>query len=103
LASVSEAPRQTLRLLLFAAVITCGATVQAAGPGTTSRNDFDIEAEAAHHCSGRPVVWVFPASHLYYAKSDPEYGRGGRGAYMCEDEARGDGNRRARDGVQAPR
>jgi len=91
------------RLLLAAAGLVLSAPVHAIGPGTTSRNDFQTEAEAARHCSGRPVVWVVPASHVYYFKSDPGYGSGQDGAYMCEDEASGDRNRPARDKRRAPR
>jgi hypothetical protein len=63
--------------------------------GVTSRNDFRSEAEAKRHCGGRPVVWVVASERVYFVKGDPEYGRKGPGAYMCEDEARGDGNRGA--------
>ena len=90
-----ETPRQVLQSLLVAAGLAYGGAALAIGPGTTSRNDFQTEAEAARHCAGRSVVWVIPASRLYYRKGDPEYGRGGNGAYMCEDEASGDRNRPA--------
>jgi hypothetical protein len=43
------------------------------------------------------VVWVLPASRVYYRKNHPEYGLGERGAYMCEDEASGDRNRPAKN------
>jgi hypothetical protein len=98
-----EALPGVLRLLLIAAGLALVAPVQAIEPGITSRNDFDSEVEAARHCSGRPVVWVVPASHVYYFKSDPGYGSGRDGAYMCEDEASGDRNRPARDKRRAPR
>ena len=64
--------------------------------GITSRNDFTGEAEAKRHCGGRHIVWVVASEHAYFAKGDPGYGRTGQGAYMCEDEAKGDGNRRTR-------
>ena len=37
-------------------------------------------------------MWVVASERVYYAKGDAGYGRAGEGAYMCEDEARGDGN-----------
>jgi len=64
-------------------------------PGPTSRNDFPTQAEAVGHCGGRPVIWVFPRDRSYFIKGDPEYGAVEGGAYMCEDEAQGDQNRRA--------
>jgi hypothetical protein len=59
---------------------------------------FATEAEAKRHCDGRAIVWVVASERVYYAKGDAGYGRAGEGAYMCEDEARGDGNRRAGKG-----
>jgi hypothetical protein len=91
-----EAPPHMLRSVLIVTGLAMCAPVQAMGPGTTSRNDFQTEPEAVHHCAGRPLVWVLPANHRYYHKSDPEYGRGAQGAYMCEDEASGDHNEPAR-------
>jgi hypothetical protein len=63
--------------------------------GVTSRNDFQTEAEALRHCAGRRVVWVIASKRIYFVQGDPEYGAGSEGAYMCEDEARGDHNRPA--------
>ena len=100
---MGDARQRMLRLSLIAAGVILAAPVQAIGPGTTSRNDFETEAEAARHCRGRPVVWVTPANHVYYLKGDPQYGSGRPGAYMCEDEASGDRNRPARSKIQAPR
>ena len=99
---MDDARGRMLRLTLIAAGVVLSGSVQAIGPGTTSRNDFDTEAEAARHCAGRPVVWVVPANHVYYLIGDPAYGSGGQGAYMCEDEASGDRNRPAKT-IQAPR
>jgi hypothetical protein len=70
-------------------------------PGTTSRNDFPIQAEAIRHCVGRRLVWVVAAEHAYYVKGAPGYGTKQGGAYMCEDEAKGDGNRPAGAGQRA--
>jgi hypothetical protein len=94
---------QAIALLLSATGLGLAGPAHALGPGTTSRNDFQSEAEAGRHCSGRPVVWVVPANHVYYFKGDPEYGRPGTGAYMCEDEASGDLNRPARNELRTPR
>lgn len=35
-------------------------------------------------------MWVVASERVYYAKGDAGYGRAGEGAYMCENEARGD-------------
>jgi hypothetical protein len=72
-----------------------GTPIQKHRAGITSRNDFQTEAEAARHCDGRSVVWVITRERMYFAKQDPEYGTKGKGAYMCEDEAKGDGNHSA--------
>ncbi|MEA2840508.1 MAG: hypothetical protein QOF41_1838 [Methylobacteriaceae bacterium] len=86
--------RRYLHSALFsAAVLFCGHVY--AGQGVTSRNDFRTEAEAARHCRGRPVVWVVPRDRSYFVKGDREYGTAAGGAYMCEDDAKGDQNRRA--------
>jgi hypothetical protein len=66
--------------------------------GVTSRNDFQTEAEAVSHCAGRPIVWVIASKRVYFVKGDAGYGTGSEGAYMCEDEARGDRNRPATGG-----
>jgi hypothetical protein len=71
--------------------------------GITARNDFRTEAEANRHCRGKPVVWVVARDHAYFTKGDPEYGTKGEGAYMCEDEARGDRNRPGRTAPEAPK
>jgi hypothetical protein len=68
--------------------------------GITSRNDFQTQVEAKRHCGGRRVVWVIASERVYYVKGDAQYGRKAPGAYMCEDEAKGDGNRRAARGRQ---
>jgi hypothetical protein len=62
--------------------------------GTTARNDFQTEAEAQRHCGPRPVVWVIARDRRYLVKGDHGYGVEKNGAYMCEDEANGDLNRR---------
>ena len=72
-----------------------GPPIQKHRAGITSRNDFQTEAEAARHCDGRSVVWVIARNRTYFSKQDPGYGTKGRGAYMCEDEAKGDGNHSA--------
>ena len=99
---MADARREVLVRLLIAGGITLSGPAQAIGPGTTSRNDFGTEAEAARHCAGRPVVWVVPANHVYYFQGDPEYGHGQHGAFMCEDEASGDRNRPAGGKLEVP-
>jgi hypothetical protein len=69
-----------------------GTPIQKHRTGITSRNDFETEAEAARHCKGRSVVWVIARDRTFFSKQEPGYGRRGRGAYMCEDEAKADGN-----------
>jgi hypothetical protein len=79
----------------FAAHAASAQSVTPPMRGVTSRNDFQTETEALRHCAGRPVVWVIASKRVYFRKGDPEYGAGSEGAYMCEDEARGDRNRPA--------
>jgi hypothetical protein len=77
------------------------ASAQSVAPpprGVTSRNNFQTEAEAVSHCAGRPIVWVIASKRVYFVKGDAGYGTGSGGAYMCEDEARGDRNRPATGG-----
>ncbi|MEA2834719.1 MAG: hypothetical protein QOG66_2921 [Methylobacteriaceae bacterium] len=92
------APAETERALMskFAASVTPRMS------GITARNDFRTEAEANSHCRGTAVVWVIAREHVYFTKADPEYGTKGEGAYMCENDARGDRNRAARNGAEAP-
>ena len=87
-----------LSALLLNIASTHPASTQSITPplaGITSPNDFKTLAEARRHCGRRAIVWVVASAHVYFLKRDPAYGREGQGAYMCEDEARGDGNRRA--------
>lgn len=72
-----------------------GLQVPSSRAGQTSPNDFHTEAEARQHCGGREIVWVIPGDRLYFVRSDPAYGRGSQGWYMCRDEAAGDDNRPA--------
>ncbi len=91
--------RALLAALLLNIALTQAAGTQSIAPppaGITSPNDFKTVPTAKQHCGKRPVVWVIASARLYFAKGDPRYGRKGQGAYMCEDEARGDGNKRAR-------
>jgi hypothetical protein len=86
---------------VFAAIILA-AGLSLADPGITSRNDFETEAEAARHCRGAPVVWVVPRDHSYFLAGDPGYGIVAGGAYMCENEAKGDRNRRSSSAPRLP-
>lgn len=72
-----------------------GPAIQKRRTGITSRNDFEIEAEAERHCNGRSVVWVIARNRTYFSRQNPRYGTKAGGAYMCEDEAKGDGNHSA--------
>jgi hypothetical protein len=92
--------RCVLSALFAAAALGSGAPF--AQPGVTSRNDFETEAEAARHCHGRPVVWVVPRDRSYFVKGDRGYGAVAGGAYMCENEAKGDQNRRASSPPRLP-
>jgi hypothetical protein len=48
--------------------------------------------EPSWYC-GSAVVWLNLESGIYYHKDDRLYGRTKRGAYVCEKEAIGAGNR----------
>jgi hypothetical protein len=91
--------RACLPAVFTSVALNPGASGQSVTPpaaGITSPNDFKTVAEAKRHCGRRAIVWVIASAHVYLEKRDPGYGRTGQGAYMCEDEAMGDGNRRAR-------
>jgi hypothetical protein len=85
----------------FAAIALASqaAAAQSVAPhaaGITSRNDFPTEAEAKRHCGSKAVVWVVPSKHVYFRPGNSRYGVEDGGAFMCENDARGDRNRLAR-------
>jgi hypothetical protein len=51
--------------------------------------------EAQYRCPGSTVVWVNEHSHIYHFPGTRDYGHTKSGAYMCEAEAQGSGNRAA--------
>jgi hypothetical protein len=57
--------------------------------------NFPTEKEAEQHCSGDLVVWLDPASRIYYFRGQQRYGSTKGGAYVCRDAAKGAGMRAA--------
>src|SRR5450631_2892410 len=71
----------------------------AEGQMKRERSETNVKAsgwyEPTWYC-GSAVVWLNVESGIYYHKADRLYGRTKRGAYVCEKEAIGTGNRASR-------
>jgi hypothetical protein len=66
-------------------------------PAQTGAGQFTSAQEAQSRCPGATVVWVNEHSHIYHFAGTRDYGNTKRGAYMCEAEAQGAGNRAAKN------
>ena len=66
----------------------------AAVPG--GAGEYRTEAEAKGHCPADTVVWVNKKSRVYHFAGSKNYGNTKQGAYMCEREALGQGDRAAK-------
>ena len=61
--------------------------------------------EARVHCPSDMVVWVNPRSHVYHypgvsSHGHAFFGNTNAGAYMCEADARTEGDRPAKDEIR---
>jgi hypothetical protein len=60
-------------------------------------NRFGTESAAQGHCPDDTVVWVASTrSRVYHLSGDRSFGRGRRGAYMCQKDAQSAGMRQSR-------
>jgi|ERR1035438_1600393 hypothetical protein len=84
-----------------ASAVSLGRPLLAGAEGLTKRerSKTNVKASGWHeptwYC-GSAVVWLNVESGIYYNKGDRLYGRTKRGAYVCEKEAIGTGNRASR-------
>ncbi|MGO9685834.1 MAG: hypothetical protein ACLPTZ_25220 [Beijerinckiaceae bacterium] len=65
----------------------------AARTAPTGAGQYRTEAEAKGHCPADSVVWVNLKSNIYHFAGTKSYGTTKEGAYMCEREAVGQGDR----------
>lgn len=86
--SVAFVPALALVVVLWPRLLLAAAT---AAPPT----NFPTQKEAEQHCPGDLVVWLDPASRIYYFRGQQRYGATKGGAYVCRDEAKGGGMRAA--------
>jgi hypothetical protein len=84
-----------------ASAISVSAPLLAGAKDLTKRELIETRAKASGwgeptwYC-GSAVVWLNVESGIYYHKGDRLFGRTKRGAYICEREATGAGNRASR-------
>lgn len=68
-------------------------TPPAASTAPTGVGQYRTDAEAKGRCASDTVVWVNLKSKIYHFAGTKNYGTTKSGAYMCEKDAMGQGNR----------
>jgi hypothetical protein len=63
----------------------------------TGANQYQTEAQARFRCGTGMVVWANTESKIYHFTGYKEYGKTKTGAYMCEQDATGQGMRAAKN------
>ncbi|QDW40166.1 hypothetical protein FFI89_025355 [Bradyrhizobium sp. KBS0727] len=61
---------------------------------------FRHESQAQRHCLGDSIVWLDFGNGRYYAKGQKRYASGFSGSFVCRNEARKSGYRRALLGLR---
>jgi len=61
---------------------------------------FRYESQAQRHCPGDTVVWLDFRTRRYYLKGQKRYALGETGSFVCRNEARNNGYRRAPLGLR---
>lgn len=74
---------------------TTGARTATATP--TGANQYASEGQARFRCGTGTVVWANLDSKIYHFTGNREYGKTKAGAYMCEQDATGQGMRAAKN------
>jgi hypothetical protein len=74
---------------------TTGARTATATP--TGANQYSSEGQARFRCATGTVVWANLDSKIYHFTGYKEYGKTKAGAYMCEQDASGQGMRAAKN------
>jgi hypothetical protein len=64
----------------------------------SSLAEFSTPDEAQAHCPIDVVVWLNTASGVWHYAGERWYGNTENGAYVCQEEAAGDGDRATRNG-----
>lgn len=83
-------------------------TTPPSGPGATTgsrpasttptgANQYQTEAQAKFRCGAGTVVWANTDSKIYHFSGNKAYGKTKIGAYMCEQDATGQGMRAAKN------
>ena len=68
-----------------------------AGRGQAGVNQYSTETMAWAHCPTDTVVWLNTRSGIYHFRATANYGSTKAGAYMCEQDARAQGMRAAKN------
>jgi hypothetical protein len=63
----------------------------------TGANQFPAEVQARARCPSDTVVWANTSSRIYHFAGTKSYGTTKAGAYMCEQDARAEGIRAAKN------
>jgi hypothetical protein len=74
---------------------TTGSRTATATP--TGANQYATEGQARFRCGAGTVVWANTGSKIYHFTGYKEYGKTKAGAYMCEQDATGQGMRAAKN------
>ncbi|MGB7779198.1 MAG: hypothetical protein WBL77_21275, partial [Pseudolabrys sp.] len=74
---------------------TTGARTATTTP--TGANQYASEGQARFRCGSGTVVWANLDSKIYHFTGYKEYGKTKSGAYMCEQDATGQGLRAAKN------
>ncbi len=88
-------------LLLISALAAAGAPAFAAKHETPEKGEatlFASEAEAEQKCGSDLVVWINPATRIYYYRGQDLYGSTKTGGYACRKDAARHGIRPNRTG-----
>jgi hypothetical protein len=70
-------------------------TTYSPAPAATGAGQFASDQQARARCPSDTVVWVNTRSRIYHFAGTRDYGNTKQGAYMCEADARGAGDRAA--------
>ena len=88
-------PAQTRTTTAPPAPATTGARPASTTP--TGANQYQTEAQARFRCGTGTVVWANTDSKIYHFSGNKAYGKTKTGAYMCEQDATGQGMRAAKN------
>jgi hypothetical protein len=80
------------------AMIAALATALIASSPSYAQELFNAEQQAQQHCPADTVVWLNLPTGIYHFKGQRWYGATKRGAYVCQREADGAGDRATRNG-----